>query len=144
MNFDNETRRAIILDHYNAPRNKGLVKDSSYDNVHQASESCIDDLYLQLKIENDIIVDARFDGVACAISTSSTSILSELLIGKTLKDGEELINNYENMCLGKDYDSNSLIEANAFCELHKQANRIKCGLIGPNGYKRIINGDKDE
>ena len=72
-------QREIIMEHYENPKNKGLIDDDAYEKLHLASEGCIDDIYLQVKIEDNIIKDIRFDGVACAISTSSTSIMSELL-----------------------------------------------------------------
>ena len=70
--------REVIMDHYEYPRNKGLFEDASYVKVNLDSESCIDNIDLQVKVENGIIKDIRFDGVACIISTSSTSIMSEL------------------------------------------------------------------
>ena len=72
--MDQEFRRSIILGNYQNPMNRGLIDDDSYIKVNTNNESCIDEIDLMVKIENGKIVDARFDGEACAICTSSTSI----------------------------------------------------------------------
>ena len=130
--------RSIIMDHYEYPRNHELKKDGSYDEKHMASESCIDDIYVQSKIENGVIEDIRFDGVACTISTSSTSIMSELLQGKTTQEAKHIIDNYYAMIDGKEYDEELLEEAVAFHNVGKQANRIKCATIGWKAMEELI------
>ncbi len=142
--FSVDLRRGIILDHYQNPRNRGLIEDETYKKTHQASESCIDDLHLQIFVDQNVIKDARFDGEACTISTSSTSIISEMIVGKTIEEAKEIIRNYQLMCTGEAYDEDLLEEANAFSELYKQANRIKCGLIGPEGFLLLLNGENNE
>lgn len=82
--LDNMMLRQIIMDHYENPRNRELVEDDSYKKVNMDSETCIDNIDIQAKIENGVIEDIRFDGEACAICTSSTSIMTELLIAKQL------------------------------------------------------------
>lgn len=136
--FDQNLMRAIIMDHYTNPRNKKLVEDESYKTKHMASESCIDDIYVQSKIENGVIKDLRFDGVACTISTSSTSIMTALLKNKDIKQAKHIIAQYRAMLNELDYDSELLEEANCFCNLSKQANRIKCGLIGVDAISELI------
>ncbi|MBS6798041.1 MAG: chorismate synthase, partial [Coprobacillus sp.] len=84
--LDNMMLRQIIMDHYENPRNRELVEDDSYKKVNMDSETCIDNIDIQAKIENGVIEDIRFDGEACAICTSSTSIMTELLIGKTIDE----------------------------------------------------------
>ena len=134
--------REIIMDHYEYPRNKGLKKDPSYKRVNLDSESCIDNIDLEVKVENGVIQDICFDGVACTISTASTSIMSELLKGKSVDEAKDIINNYLAMLHGEPYDEDVLEEANAFVNTSKQANRIKCATLSWNGMKEIIEKDK--
>ena len=122
--------RSIIMDHYEYPRNHELTEKEDYKKKHMASESCIDDIYVQAKIEDGIVEDIRFDGVACTISTASTSIMSELLKGKTTQEAKHIIENYYQMIDQKEYDEELLEEAVAFHNVGKQANRIKCATIG--------------
>lgn len=130
--------RSIIMDHYEYPRNHKLVEDDAYLKKHMASESCIDDIYVQTKICNGVVEDIRFDGIACTISTASTSIMSELLKGKRIEEAKEIIQNYYQMIDQKTYDIDMLEEAVAFHNVGKQANRIKCATIGWKAMESLI------
>lgn len=136
--LDNMMLRQIIMDHYENPRNHHLVDDHDYKSVNMDSETCIDNIDIQAKIHNGMIEDIRFDGEACAICTASTSIMSELLTGKTVEEAKVIIENYNNMIFEKDYDPDILEEAIAFMNTHKQANRIKCATLGWNGISQLI------
>lgn len=138
MKFTEAIKREIIMDNYQHPSHHGLKGDDTYLHKHMASESCIDDIHLQLKVENGMVVDGYFDGEACAISTSSTSIILKMVVGKTIDEANYIINEYTKMIDGKEYDEELLEEANAFNSLFKQANRIKCGLIGVEGIQALI------
>ena len=130
--------RELIMDHYQYPRNHGLVDDSSYASCHMASDSCIDDITVQSKIVDGVIKDIRFDGVACTICTASTSMMSELLKGKTTDEAKKIMDNYFNMMEEKPYDEDMLEEAIAMCNVHKKANRIKCATIGWKAMKKMM------
>lgn len=131
--------REIIMDHYEYPRNKELKDDDRYTKVNLDSESCIDNIDLEVLVENGKIKDICFDGVACTISTASTSIMTELLKDKTVEEANKIIENYLNMLYGREYDEELLGEAAAFVNTSKQANRIKCATLSWNGLKEIIN-----
>ena len=135
---DPQLLREIIMDHYDHPRNRGLVEDETYKKVNMNSDTCIDDVDSQVKCDRDKIADVRYDGEACAICTSSTSIMSELVIGKTKEEAKRIIENYMNMIYERDYDEDLLEEAIAFKNTHKQANRIKCATLGWNGLVKLI------
>lgn len=136
--FDPQMMRQIIMDHYQYPRNKGLLKQPDYFYAHLNSESCIDDFEIEVKFNGDIIDAIHFDGVGCTISTASTSILTDLFVGKNLQDAVKLIENYLAMLKGEPFDSDSLEEATVFVNTGKQANRIKCATIAWRGLLQII------
>ena len=127
--MDENLKREIILDNYQNPENKELIDDDSYLKVNQASESCIDNLDFMIKIENNTIVDVRYDGEACAISTSASSIMSRALIGKSVDEAKKILINYKNMIEDKEYDKELLGELNVYDNINKQPNRIKCALV---------------
>ena len=133
-----ELIREVIMDHYEYPRNKKFKNDPEYTRVNLDSESCIDNIDLEVKIEDGVIKDICFDGVACTISTASTSIMSELLKDKSVEEARVIIDNYLAMLHGEDYDEELLEEANAFVNTGKQANRIKCATLSWNGLKDIL------
>jgi nitrogen fixation NifU-like protein len=130
--------RELIMDHYKYPHHHSLTEDMKYRKVHMASESCIDDITVQSDIEDGVIKDIRFDGVACTISTASTSIMSDLLRGKTISEAKKIIDQYMDMVDGKEYDASVLEEAVAMKNVYRQANRIKCATIGWNAMKQMI------
>ena len=131
-------RREIMLDNYEHPMNRGLVEDSSYIKVNTNNESCIDNLDLMYKIEDGRLVDICFDGEACAISTSATSIMIKSLIGKNKEEILEILENYENMIDEKEYDSDILGELVVYNEIYRQPNRKKCALLPFESLKKII------
>ena len=127
--MDNNLRREIILDNYQDPMNRGLVEGTDYVKVNTNSESCIDNLDFMMKVENDIVKDIRFDGEACAISTSATSIMIRNLIGKNIKEVKEILDNYQKMINEKEYDREILGDLVVYDEICKQPNRKNCALL---------------
>lgn len=143
LSLTDEIKREIILDHYSSPNNKKDINDESYKKIRMDSDSCIDDITIYLKIENKIIKDAAWNGVACAISSASTDIFCDLVKEKSEEEALYLIEEYKNMIFEKEYEEEILDELNAFSNTHKQAARIKCATIGCEGIKKIINGEED-
>lgn len=135
--------REIIMDHYQNPRNRGLVDDDSYQKVNMDSSTCIDDIDVQAKFNGDVVEDVRFDGEACAICTASTSIMTELVKGKTKEEAAHIVDNYMHMIYEKEYDPELLEEAIAFKNTHKQANRIKCATLGWTGFLKLLEGSEE-
>lgn len=130
--------RELIMDHYQYPRNHKLKEDDTYASVHMASDSCIDDITVQVKFNGQVIEDICFDGVGCTISTASTSMMSELLIGKTMEEANHIIDTYYDMIHEKEYDPEVLQEAVALKGVAKQANRINCATIGWKAVRQMI------
>ena len=138
--MDKETKREIILDNYQHPMNKGLKEDDSYIKENTRSNSCIDNIDLMMKIEDGIVVDACFDGEACAICTSSTSIIVKSLIGKSVNEAKEIIKNYQNMINEEDYNPEILGELNVFDEIYMQPARKNCALLSSKSAVKILDG----
>ena len=140
--LDNQTLRAIIMDHYSNPTNKKTPEDmSKYTSIHMKSDNCVDDINVFLKEENGVIVDCLWDGIACTISTSSTDIMCDLVKGKSKDDADKIIQNYLAMIHEEPYDPELLDEAIVFMNTSKQASRIRCATIGWNGLKELIDDE---
>lgn len=142
--MDAELKRTIILDHYQNPRHKGLIHEDGYLTQNMNNESCIDEVDLMVKIENGIIQDIRFDGEACAISTSATSIMVETLIGKNVEEAKKIIQNYYAMLEEKEYDKEKLEQAIVYQDIGKQPNRKKCALLSWWGIEKILEKVEEE
>ena len=136
--MDSNLRREIILDNYNNPNNRGLIEDDSYLKVNTNSESCIDNLDFMMKVEDGKVVDIRFDGEACAISTSATSIMINSLIGKSIEEVKKILINYRNMINEEEYDSELLGELNVYDQICKQPNRKNCALLPSVAINKML------
>lgn len=140
---DPQVMREIIMDHYSNPIHKSKPIDDNYVSIRMDSDSCIDDITIFLLINDEKITDALFDGIACTISTASTDILCDLIIGKTKSEALYIIDQYQKMIFEKEYDMDVLKELLAFKNTYKQAARVKCATLGSNGIKELL-GEKDE
>ena len=136
--MDSELRREIILDNYTNPFHKE-TKNEGFLKANANNVSCIDNINIFIKVENDVIVDAYFDGEACAISTASTSIMVKRIIGMTLKEATNYINNFNNMVNEKEYNKDDMKEELAFDEIYKQESRKTCATLPTAGLIKIIN-----
>lgn len=141
--MDSNLKRSIILDHYQSPRNKGLIEDETYIKINMNNESCIDEINLMVKLIDNKIKDIRFDGEACAICTSATSVMIETLIGKTIEEAKIIIDNYYNMIDEKEYDSALLEQAIVYDDIYRQPNRKKCALLPWWGVSKTLGGGKN-
>lgn len=139
--MDRNLRREIIIDNYQNPFHKGLVEDHhcEYIRNNTNSQSCIDNVDIMYKIKDGIIEDIYFDGEACAISTSATSIMIRSLIGKSVEVAWEYLKHYEAMINEEPYDAAFLGELNAYDEIYLQPNRKKCALLPFESLKRALN-----
>ena len=139
IEMDPMLKRSIILDHYQNPRNKSLVEDDSYIFENMNNTSCIDEVNVQIKFnEEGIVEDVRFDGEACAMCTSSASIMVETLIGKTIDEVKEILKNFSNMIDEKEYNGDILEEAIVYDDVYKQPNRKKCVLLPWWGIEKAL------
>jgi len=136
--MDPNIRRELLLDNYQHPTNYGLIEDNNYIKINTNNESCIDNLDIMYKIKDGKIEDIRFDGEACAISTSATSLMIQNLIGKNKEEAQAILKNYEAMIDEKEYDKELLGDLNAYDEIYKQPNRKKCALLPFESLKEII------
>lgn len=127
----------VILDHYKNPQNKKLVPDSDAQ-VHHVNPSCGDEVTLAVKLNGDLISSVSWEGVGCSISQASTSILSDLLIGKTLSQAEEISSSFLTLMQSKGAqtgDENLLEDAVALAGVSQYPARIKCALLGWMAFK---------
>ena len=136
--MDSNLRREIILSHYENPVNRGLTDEDGYILKNTNNDSCIDNIDIMVKVEDGVIKDIRFDGEACAISTSATSVMISTLLGKSVDEAKKILENYKNMIDEKDYDKDLLGELNVYDEVSRQPNRKMCALLPRNAISSIL------
>jgi nitrogen fixation NifU-like protein len=136
MQLDN-LYQEVILDHYKNPQNKILAGDNDAQ-VHHVNPSCGDEITLGVKLDGDTVVSVNWDGVGCSISQASASIMSELLVGKSLAQANTLSETFLHLMQSKgseDGDPEVLEDAVALAGVSKYPARIKCALLGWMAFK---------
>lgn len=137
--MNNELKRELIIENFNHPVNRGLTNNKDYLREEKNNSSCIDHFTIELKLEDNIVKDIRFDGEACAIATSSLSIAISKIIGKTKEEALNIIDNYNKMIKGEDYDKKVLEELSIFEDVGRQPARVKCATLGILGIYDLLN-----
>ena len=127
--MDSNLRREIIVDNASNPFHKEAKDKEEFIMANTHNESCIDNIDLYVKVDGDIVVDAYFDGEACAITTSATSIMLRKIIGKSLEDARNIMREYYKMLNEEEYNEDTLGELNAYSNISKQPSRLKCAKL---------------
>jgi nitrogen fixation protein NifU and related proteins len=115
--------REVILDHYRNPRNYGSIDPADYS-AHEVNPLCGDEIEMDLKLEDGVVADVKFEGRGCAVSMASASILTEMVKGQPIE---------EVMALTKD----DLLEE---LGIPVSPARMKCALLGLKALKVGIYG----
>ena len=140
--MDVKLKRDAMLDNYQNPANRGIPADSSYKQVNSKNESCVDNITVAAKIVDGKIEDVKFDGDACAICTSASSVMTKELKGKSLEEAEVIIDNFERMINELPYDEDVLGELNIYNEVYKQPSRKRCALLPMGSIKKIVDSEE--
>lgn len=136
MQLDN-LYQEVILDHYKNPQNKVLAADNDAQ-VHHVNPSCGDEITLGVKLKGDLVTSINWEGVGCSISQASTSIMSDLLMGKTLAEANAISEDFLHLMQSKgseEGDPEVLEDAVALSGVSKYPARIKCALLGWMAFK---------
>lgn len=134
--------KQVVLEHYRKPRHYGDLPDATHaEGGH--NPSCGDQLQLMLRLEGDVIADARFTAVGCAISVASASLMTGLIRGKTVQEGLGLIERFSEMLRTGGADP-SLGDAAALQGISALPARVKCASLGWQTLKVILEGVEGE
>ncbi|MET3683684.1 nitrogen fixation NifU-like protein [Alkalibacillus flavidus] len=135
MSFNNldTLYRQVIMDHYKNPRNKGQI-EGEHLSVELNNPTCGDRIDLQLKIEDGIVQDAKFEGEGCSISLSSASMMTQVIIGQTVEDALKMSEMFSDMMLGEEmegyeFNLDELGDIQALQGVAKFPARIKCATL---------------
>jgi nitrogen fixation NifU-like protein len=136
MQLDN-LYQEVILDHYKNPQHKGLAEQFDAQ-VHHINPSCGDEVTLNVTLTGDVVTSVSWDGVGCSISQASVSILTDLVIGKSLDDAEKISQSFMELMQSKGSiagDEALLEDAVALAGVSQYPARIKCALLGWMAFK---------
>lgn len=132
MSLADDLYRETILDHYHNPRNHGVI-DTPSARVEGVNPLCGDELTLYLTVEDGKISDVKLEAKGCSINTASGSMMTEVILGKSLKEAHEIINTFKDMMMNKmktDVElPEELEDLEALQGVKKYPVRIKCALL---------------
>ena len=133
----------IILDHYKNPHHHGLVEPFDAE-VHHVNPTCGDEVTLRVRIADGTLADLGWDGEGCSISQASTSVMSELVVGKPVTEALELERKFLGLMQSRgtarlsEADEEELEDAVAFEGVSKYPARVKCALLGWMAMKSAV------
>ena len=134
----------VIGEHSRSPENKGeLAAATVRERGH--NPSCGDEITLELLIEGDIIKDAAFTGVGCAISQASTDIMIDLMRGKTVEEAQRLAQLFTSMIkreVADDAALEELDEAIALKNISNMPARVKCAVLAWHTLEDVLKKDQ--
>jgi nitrogen fixation NifU-like protein len=131
----------IILDHYKNPHGAGL-RDPFDAEVHHVNPTCGDEVTLRVRLdgagEDALVQDVSYDALGCSISQASVSVLTDLLVGKPVKDALTVHESFLELMQGRgtvEPDEDVLEDGVAFAGVAKFPARVKCALLGWMAWK---------
>ena len=130
----------VIMEHSTATYNKHKLQDAT-NSEHGHNPSCGDDITLEIKKDGDTITDLAFTGHGCAISQASTSIMIDLLKGKTAEQATKLISIFIRMIKREDVSEeelNELEEAQALKNISNMPARVKCAELAWYTMQKLL------
>jgi nitrogen fixation protein NifU and related proteins len=131
----------IILDHYRNPQNKGLREPFDAE-VQHVNPTCGDEVTLRVTLKDangePAVADVSYDALGCSISQASASVMTEMIIGKTVREAMEISGEFLALMQSRgegEPDEDVLGDAIAFAGVSKYPARIKCALLGWMAWK---------
>ena len=127
----------IILDHYKHPHHQGL-RDPFEAEVHHVNPTCGDEVTLRVHLSDGVVSDVSYDAVGCSISQASASVLTDLVIGKSVAEAMSIHEQFLTLMQGKgnvEPDEEVLEDGIAFAGVAKFPARVKCALLSWMAWK---------
>lgn len=123
--------REVIISHYKHPHNRGELADADAD-VAMNNPTCGDAVRLQIRVQDGVIEDVKFQGEGCSISQASLSMMTDLLKGRSREEALRLAGRFKAMLKGdaeaaRDPDLGQL---RALAGVARFPVRVRCALLG--------------
>ena len=140
----------IILDHYRNPHLRGLREPFDAESF-QVNPTCGDEVTLRVRLSgagSDAVVDdVSYDGQGCSISQAATSVLTDLVVGRSVKEAMTTQAAFTELMQGRgqvEPDEDVLEDGIAFAGVSKYPMRVKCALLGWMAFKDAVSRVVDE
>lgn len=143
----------IILDHYRNPHRRGLREP--YDaEVHHVNPTCGDEVTLRVRLSRPsagapngssgldaVVEDVSYDALGCSISQASTSVLTDLVVDRSVKESLSTLDTFVELIQGRgqvEPNEDVLEDAVAFAGVARYPARVKCALLGWMAFKDAV------
>jgi nitrogen fixation protein NifU and related proteins len=135
--------REIILDHYRSPRNRGELPSPPAHKTEGFNPLCGDEVVLYVDVDPDTgaVRDIRTAGQGCSISQASTSVMTDLVVGRSVKEAMTTQAAFSELMQGRgqiEPDEDVLEDGIAFAGVAKYPARVKCALLGWMAFKDAL------
>ena len=127
----------IILDHYKQKHHAGLREPYEAE-VSHVNPSCGDEITLRVHLDGDRVTDVSYDAEGCSISQAATSVMTDLVIGRTVDEALAIEHEFHEMMhsQGKAVPDEDVLEDGiAFLGVSQFPARVKCALLGWSAWK---------
>jgi nitrogen fixation NifU-like protein len=132
----------VIIDHGRRPRNFGPMPDANR-HAEGFNPLCGDRLTLHLELRDGVIADARFEGVGCAISTASASMMTEALKGKTPAQADALFAGFHALVTGvASPAATELGKLTVLAGVREFPARVKCATLAWHTLEAALRDEK--
>ena len=138
-----ELYQTVILDHNKNPRNSGTLEKPSHS-ADGNNPLCGDVIHVTLRVEDDVVKDLRFEGVGCAISTASASLMTQAVKGRSVSEALELFDDFHKL-VTTDAPANEteLGKLVVFAGVREFPVRVKCATLAWHTLKNALKGSDD-
>ena len=129
----------VLIDHNLHPLHKRTLENPNMM-LEGVNPTCGDDIVIQLRVEDDIIKDAAFEGSGCAISQASADIMLDMVIGREKEEALKLAGLFLKMIQGNcsAEELELLEEAGALQEISHMPARVKCAVLGWHTMEELL------
>ncbi|AEH09169.1 MULTISPECIES: Fe-S cluster assembly sulfur transfer protein SufU [Protofrankia] len=127
----------IILDHYRNPHHRGLREPFDAE-VHHVNPTCGDEVTLRVRVADGVVTDVSYESEGCSISQASASVMTDLVIGRSVADALGLEREFLALMQSRgtmEPDEDVLEDAVAFAGVSKYPARVKCALLSWMAWK---------
>ena len=132
----------ILLEHNSKPRNFRKLEDAS-TTAEGYNPLCGDQITLYLKLAGDVVEDVGFQGIGCAISRASASMMTQSIKGKSLDDAHVIFNAFHEMITHPDIepDYDTLGDLETLAGVNEYPTRIKCAILPWHTMRSALNNE---
>ena len=143
MNMLEDLYQEVILHHSKSPRNFGVL-DGANRTADGHNPLCGDKLHLTLHVEDGRVTDVRFAGEGCAISTASSSVMTDLVKGKTEEEAARMLAAFHALVSGETpgQDAPELGKLEVFAGVSRFPVRVKCAMLPWRTLESALKGEE--